>query len=81
MLDANGDQVLDVDGNPIPVLVTINVSPSLNVAGANFSPRFFDRFAPGNTHEGYLTDAELKLVSEWIDIGGQYYNNPFDVPQ
>lgn len=81
VLDANGDQVLDVDGNPIPVLVPIGVSPSLNVAGANFSPRFFDRFAPGSTHEGRLTDAELKLVSEWIDIGGQYYNNPFDVPQ
>lgn len=81
VLDANGDPVLDLDGNPIPVLVPINVSPSLNVAGANFSPRFFDRFAPGNTHEGRLTDAELKLVSEWIDIGGQYYNNPFDVPQ
>lgn len=81
VLDANGDPVLDVDGNPIPVLVPISVSPSLNVAGANFSPRFFDRFAPGNTHEGRLTDAELKLVSEWIDIGGQYYNNPFDVPQ
>jgi hypothetical protein len=81
VVDANGDQVLDADGNPIPVMVPISVSPSLNVAGANFSPRFFSRFAPGGTHEGWLNDAELKLISEWIDVGGQYYNNPFDVPQ
>jgi hypothetical protein len=81
VVDANGDQVLDANGDPIPVLVPIGVSPSLNVTGANFSPRFFDRFAPGGSHESRLNDAELKLVSEWIDIGGQYYNNPFDVPQ
>jgi hypothetical protein len=80
VLDANGDQVLDANNQPIPVLVPINVSPSLNVAGANFSPRFFDLFAAGGTHAGRLDESELKLVSEWIDIGGQYYNNPFDVP-
>jgi len=80
VLDANGDQVLDINGDPIPVMVPINRSPSLNVAGAVFSPRFFDLFGPNGTHLGRLNDTELKLVSEWIDIGGQYYNNPFDVP-
>ena len=81
VLDANGDQVLDANGQPIPVLVRSTYRPRLNVAGANFSPRFLDLFAAGGTHVGRLNDAELKLVSEWIDIGGQYYNNPFDVPQ
>ena len=28
----------------------------------------------------WLTTGELKLVSEWIDIGGQYYNDPFAAP-
>ena len=42
--------------------------------------RFFTVFAPGGTHAGWLTVAELRLVSEWLDIGAQYYNNPFDVP-
>ena len=79
--DANGDPILDANGDPIPVLVPIAVTPPLSVAGANASPRFFSRFAPGGTHPGWLTPAELKLISEWIDIGGQYYNNPFDVPQ
>jgi hypothetical protein len=27
-----------------------------------------------------MTGAELRLLSEWIDIGTQYYNNPFDAP-
>ncbi|MEZ5550577.1 MAG: hypothetical protein R3E82_06805 [Pseudomonadales bacterium] len=81
VVDGNGDPVLDGNGQPIPVLVTINVSPSLNVAGADFSPRFFSRFAAGASHDGRLNATELKLVSEWIDLGGQYYNNPFDVPQ
>lgn len=29
-------------------------------------------------HVGLLTAPELHLLSEWLDIGGQYYNNPFD---
>ncbi len=29
-------------------------------------------------HRGLLSEAELRLLSEWLDLGGQYYNNPFD---
>jgi hypothetical protein len=78
-LDANGNQILDAMGNPIPVMVPIRVSPSMRSAGALASPRFFSIFAPGGTHAGRLTPAELKLIAEWLDIGAQYYNNPFDV--
>jgi hypothetical protein len=31
-------------------------------------------------HVGFMTAAELRLLSEWVDIGAQYYNNPFDAP-
>ncbi|MFK7915039.1 MAG: hypothetical protein AB8B93_14080 [Pseudomonadales bacterium] len=79
--DENGELILDAEDNPIPVMITINVQPPLSIQGANSSPRFFDLFAPGGSHDGYLNGAELKLVSEWIDIGGQYYNDPFAVPQ
>lgn len=79
-VDANGNLILDAMNNPIPVLVTVNVNPSMSVAGARASPRFFDEFATGGTHEGMLDPAELKLISEWLDIGGQYFNNPFDAP-
>ncbi|MEM1433679.1 MAG: hypothetical protein AAGG11_06465 [Pseudomonadota bacterium] len=80
-VDADGELILDIDGNPIPVLVTVGVTPPLNIGGANLSPRFFDLFLPGGSHAGYLNAAELKLVSEWLDLGGQYYNDPFIVPQ
>jgi Hydrazine synthase alpha subunit middle domain len=29
-------------------------------------------------HAAMLNRAELRLVSEWMDLGGQYFNNPFD---
>ncbi|MDZ7645070.1 MAG: hypothetical protein U5K76_13155 [Woeseiaceae bacterium] len=70
---------VDEDGNPIFVTVTVN--PSMSVAGANASNRFFSRFEPGQSHDGYLSDAEKRLIAEWLDVGAQYYNNPFDVPQ
>ncbi|MEH6581561.1 MAG: hypothetical protein V7754_06460 [Halioglobus sp.] len=36
--------------------------------------------ATSNTinHVGMLSPSELRLLSEWLDIGAQYYNNPFD---
>ncbi len=27
-----------------------------------------------------MTAAELKLVAEWLDIGAQYFNDPFAAP-
>jgi len=80
-IDDNGDLILDVSGDPIPVLVTVGISSSLSVAGALSSPRLFDLVEAGGTHFGWLTAAEIKLIAEWLDIGGQNYNNPFDVPQ
>jgi hypothetical protein len=86
-LDANGNQILDGAGDPIPVLIRFPVTRSMSIAGAAASDRFFDMFSnaadPRNTvtnHVGFLSSAELKLLAEWLDIGGQYYNNPFDVP-
>ncbi len=63
-----------------PIFATVTVNPSMSAGGANASGRFFDRFEAGQSHAGYLTDAEKRLVAEWLDVGAQYYNNPFDVP-
>ncbi|HLT92248.1 MAG TPA: hypothetical protein VKZ85_15040 [Woeseiaceae bacterium] len=63
-----------------PIFVTRTVNPSMSVAGALASSRFFAPFEAGGTHEGWLTPAELRLIAEWLDVGAQYYNNPFDVP-
>jgi len=75
--------LIQVDVDPVtgdPIFQTVNVPPSMSVGGALASPRFFDRFGNAGTHAGYLTNAELKLIAEWLDIGGQYFNNPFDAP-
>ena len=58
------------------------VGPFMNAGCANcaLSAQFLNRFAAGSgsTHAGYLSPAELRLVSEWLDIGAQYFNNPLD---
>lgn len=58
------------DGLPAP----------MSAAGATDSDAFFSKFDTNGTHAGYLTPDELRLIAEWLDIGAQYYNNPFDVP-
>ncbi|WP_196137434.1 hypothetical protein [Aliikangiella sp. G2MR2-5] len=79
--DADGNLILDANGDPIPVMVPITTQAIMNVASATANQRFFQLFDAGGSHQGWLTPAELKLIAEWLDIGGQYYNNPFDVPQ
>ena len=69
---------VDVDGNPI--FDDAQVAGPMRAAGANASGEFFSVFATGDIHEGYLTPDELRLLAEWLDVGAQYYNNPFDVP-
>jgi len=70
----------DEDGNP--TFRTVGVGPYLNAGSARGgrSAAFLNRFAPGSssTHTGWLSPAELRLLSEWLDIGAQYFNNPFD---
>ncbi len=63
-----------------PTLVPVPVSPSMSAAGARASATFFSRFDAGGSHAGDLTPAELRLIAEWLDIGGQYYNDPFLAP-
>jgi hypothetical protein len=36
--------------------------------------------APAPDHSRLLNAAEKRLVAEWMDLGGQYYNNPFNGP-
>jgi len=71
----------------LPTLVPVPVPPSMSAGSANGSTGFFfdpdgstSRFDPGGMHAGYLSAAELRLIAEWLDIGGQYYNDPFKAP-
>lgn len=80
-VDADGNPILDAMGNPTTVFVlcapTETASMSANGALAS---RFFDVFAAGGSHQDYLTADELRLIAEWLDIGGQYYNDHFAAP-
>jgi len=76
---------LDVNDLPIPFMVPSNraFGGVLNSGGALSSQIFFDVFELGGgtvDHSTFLNGAELKLIAEWLDIGGQYYNNPFEAP-
>ncbi|MGD9842016.1 MAG: hypothetical protein AB7F79_07770 [Steroidobacteraceae bacterium] len=84
--DANGVLIprqvqtgINQNGDPIFATVPINGTrlAALNALGS----RFFSKFATGGSHAGYLTSGELRLISEWVDIGAQYYNDPFKAPE
>lgn len=76
--------VLDELGQPIPRTAVQPLAALVSRAGANNSADFFNLFrTPGASHDQLLNDAELKLIAEWLDLNGRYYNNPFElaVPQ
>ena len=82
-LGALQDRMVQAGTDPVtgaPIFQPVPVSSSMSVAGANASPVFFDRFAGDPIHDALLTTAELRLIAEWLDMGGQYFNNPFDAP-
>jgi len=58
---------------------TVVRSPEF-ISGDALDSHFFTVFATDATHIGLLSPAEMRLLSEWVDIGAQYYNNPFDAP-
>ncbi len=35
---------------------------------------------PVINHNSLLSESELRLIAEWLDLGAQYYNNPSDIP-
>jgi len=79
LVDATQVVGIDIDGNPILDVIPIN-SPA-RIVGARASSDFFDRFNdPQDLHFNILSQAERRLVAEWLDVGAQYYNNPFDAP-
>jgi hypothetical protein len=69
--------IMGANGPPDP--------PVMNAGNANggASAQFFACLTTGAgcmapSHAGFMTPDELRLVSEWLDIGAQYFNNPFD---
>jgi hypothetical protein len=79
------DRLVQVGIDPVTGLpqfapVTVVPGPPLRAGSANASVTFFSIFAPGDPHKDRLSAAELRLVSEWVDEGAQYFNDPFVAP-
>ncbi len=74
--------VIGLDANGVPILANVPTASPASIGGARASSDFFDQFNNPNDliHFNILSKAEQRLVAEWLDIGAQYYNNPFDAP-
>jgi hypothetical protein len=82
--EESGELQLDDAGMPVPRMENTGfLPPPMSRGGANVSYRFFEKFENNGSHMGFLSPAELKLLSEWLDTGGRYYTNPFElaIPQ
>jgi len=64
---------LDANGQPTMIVPLLPNSMTANNARGS---RFFNVMNNAR-HQGMLSPAELRLLSEWLDIGAQYYNDPF----
>jgi hydrazine synthase alpha subunit-like protein len=74
------------DPGPPPTQVPVMLAAPMSAGDAATSTAFFRMFDangfddPVLDHRGFLTTGELRLISEWLDIGGQFYNDPFVAP-
>ncbi|MDP9014864.1 MAG: hypothetical protein M3O41_19820 [Pseudomonadota bacterium] len=75
-----------VTGLPTTVMVPVSLAPPMVAGSAGASVAKFLRMFDGTYHDptldhtGFLSKAELRLITEWLDIGAQYYNDPFVAP-
>jgi Hydrazine synthase alpha subunit middle domain/WD40-like Beta Propeller Repeat len=74
-----------VTGAPTTIMVPVSLAPPMSAGSAAGSTAFFRMFDgsfhdPVLDHTGYMSPAELRLIAEWLDIGAQFYNDPFVAP-
>jgi hypothetical protein len=74
-----------VTGLPTTIMVPVSLAPPMAAGSAAGSTTFLRMFDgsfhdPVLDHTGYLSPAELRLITEWLDIGAQFYNDPFVAP-
>lgn len=83
------DECLQTEVDPITMVVTCvafrDVPAAMSGNGANASARFFLKLqgvtGGGVDHSDFMSPSELRLLSEWLDIGAQYFNDPFTAPE
>jgi len=70
---------------PPPATVPVQLAAPMAAGSAGASTAFLRMFDgsfhdPVLDHTGFLTPGEIRLISEWLDIGGQFFNDPFVAP-
>jgi hypothetical protein len=73
------------DPGPPPTQAPVMLAAPMVAGDAEASTAFLRMFDgtfkdPVLDHTGFMTIGELRLISEWLDIGGQFYNDPFVAP-
>ena len=79
LLDENGAP-LPFPVDPQPLIFQALMDSDGAAASADFFA-IFDSNAASIDHRAMLSDDELKLIREWVDNGGQYYNDLFKAPE
>jgi Hydrazine synthase alpha subunit middle domain/WD40-like Beta Propeller Repeat len=74
-----------VTGLPTTTMVPVSLPSPMSAGSAAGSTTFLRMFDgsfhdPVLDHTGFLSPAELRLISEWLDIGAQFFNDPFVAP-
>jgi hypothetical protein len=77
-----GDTVFFKAANAETGDIFVALKDNTNISVLN-APATWQRMSAGAApdtvdHRGLLNTSELKLLAEWLDIGGRYYNNAFD---
>lgn len=78
--DANGDPIDDPAASIAPIMTSAGARSSFFIEKMTGTELEAGRGIPAGTvnHTMMLSGAELKLISEWLDLGAQNFNDPFD---
>ncbi|BCD96736.1 hypothetical protein [Marinagarivorans cellulosilyticus] len=79
----DGEPILNSDGSVRQRVVRTctQLDAPANAGNAFNSVGFFSIFEGNDPiHTGILSPSERRLIAEWLDLGGQYYNDPFVAP-
>ncbi len=83
LVSAHTTPTFSLDAACVPVRTDVQAPASITPGSASasqFFPVLTGNVAGTVNHKAYMTASELRLVAEWVDVGAQYYNNPFAAP-
>lgn len=80
VLDANGNPVNDPAASIAPIMTSAGARRSFFIEKMTGTELEAGRALSAGTvdHTAMLSGAELKMISEWLDLGAQNFNDPFD---